>query len=114
MGLAKDDDVIQAFSTDRADEPFDLSILPGRTGRSWSVSNPQPVPPEIALGALSQLNAAKGLTLSALKVYIENPSLAAWSVAQDEMKVTAKRVTTAMGHPAGDGQCAIFASVCGS
>ena len=39
MGLAKDDDVIQAFSTDRADEPFDMSILPGRTGRSWSVPN---------------------------------------------------------------------------
>ena len=39
VGLAKDDDVIQAFSSDRADEPFDMSILPGRTGRSWSVPN---------------------------------------------------------------------------
>ena len=40
VGLAKDDDVIQAFSSDRADEPFDMSILPGRMGRSWSVPNP--------------------------------------------------------------------------
>ena len=39
VGLAKDDNVIQAFSSDRADEPFDMSILPGRTRGSWSVPN---------------------------------------------------------------------------
>src|SRR5258708_27108 len=29
MGLAKDDDVIQAFSTDRANQPLGMPILPG-------------------------------------------------------------------------------------
>ena len=29
MGLAKDDDVIRAFSTDRANQPLDMPILPG-------------------------------------------------------------------------------------
>jgi hypothetical protein len=28
MRFAKDQDMIQAFSSDRADEPFDVSILP--------------------------------------------------------------------------------------
>ena len=37
MGLAQDHGMIQAFSPDRADEPFDMSVLPGRAGRSWSV-----------------------------------------------------------------------------
>jgi hypothetical protein len=37
MRLAQDHDMIQAFSPDRADEPFDVSVLPGRAGRSWSV-----------------------------------------------------------------------------
>ena len=29
MGLAKDDDVIQAFSTERANQPLGMPILPG-------------------------------------------------------------------------------------
>ena len=29
MGLAKDDDVIQAFSADRANQPLRMPILPG-------------------------------------------------------------------------------------
>ena len=29
VGFAKDDDVIQAFSTDRANQPLRMSILPG-------------------------------------------------------------------------------------
>jgi hypothetical protein len=29
MGLAKDDDVVQAFSTDRANQPLGMPILPG-------------------------------------------------------------------------------------
>jgi hypothetical protein len=37
MPIAQDHDMIQAFSPDRADEPFDVSILPRRAGRSWSV-----------------------------------------------------------------------------
>jgi hypothetical protein len=39
MRLAQDHDMIQAFSPDRADEPFDVSVLPGRARRSWSVSD---------------------------------------------------------------------------
>ena len=37
MRLAQDHDMIQAFAPDRADEPFNVSVLPGRAGRSWSV-----------------------------------------------------------------------------
>ena len=37
MGFAQDHDMIQAFSSDRADEPFDVSVLPGRARRGWSV-----------------------------------------------------------------------------
>ena len=29
MGLAEDDDVIEAFSTDRTDQPLRVPILPG-------------------------------------------------------------------------------------
>jgi hypothetical protein len=29
MGLAQDQDMVQAFSPDRADEPFRVSVLPG-------------------------------------------------------------------------------------
>jgi hypothetical protein len=39
MGFAQDHDVIEAFSPDRADEPFDVSVLPGRAGRDWSIPN---------------------------------------------------------------------------
>ena len=35
--FAQDHDMIQAVSSDRADEPFDMSILPGRAGRRWSI-----------------------------------------------------------------------------
>jgi hypothetical protein len=35
--LAQDHDMVQAFSPDRADEPLDVSVLPGRAGRIWSV-----------------------------------------------------------------------------
>src|SRR5260221_704833 len=39
VGLAKDDEVIQAFSTDRADEPFGMAILPSRTWRGRVVAD---------------------------------------------------------------------------
>jgi hypothetical protein len=39
MRLAQDHDMIQAFSPERADEPLDVSVLPGRSRRSWSVPN---------------------------------------------------------------------------
>ena len=37
MRFAQDHDVVQAISPDRADEAFDVPILPGRAGRRWSV-----------------------------------------------------------------------------
>jgi hypothetical protein len=39
MLLAKDDDMVKAFSPDRANQPFRMSILPWRAGRSWPVTN---------------------------------------------------------------------------
>ena len=40
MRLTQDHDVVEALSSDRAYEPFDVSVLPGRAGRSWSIPNP--------------------------------------------------------------------------
>jgi hypothetical protein len=37
MRRAQDYDMVQAFAPNRADEPFDVSVLPGRAGRNWSV-----------------------------------------------------------------------------
>jgi len=37
--FAQDHDMIKAVSSDRADEPFDMSILPGRSRRRWSVAD---------------------------------------------------------------------------
>jgi hypothetical protein len=39
MPLAKHDEMIKAFASDRADEPFRMSILPWRSSRSRSVTN---------------------------------------------------------------------------
>ena len=39
MSLAEDDDMIKAFPSDRADQPFSMSILPWRSWRGWSVTN---------------------------------------------------------------------------
>jgi hypothetical protein len=39
MGLAQDQDMVQAFSPDRADEPFSVSVLPGWARCGWSVSD---------------------------------------------------------------------------
>ena len=39
MPLAKDDDMVKAFPPDRANQPFRMSILPWRAGRSWPVTN---------------------------------------------------------------------------
>src|SRR5258708_28654963 len=37
--VAQDHDMVQALSPDRADKSFDVSILPGRSRRGWSVPN---------------------------------------------------------------------------
>ena len=39
LRFAQDHDMMQAFSSDRADEPFDMTILPRRPRRSWSIPN---------------------------------------------------------------------------
>ena len=37
--LAKDDNMVKTFLPDRANQPFRMTILPGRLGRSWPVAN---------------------------------------------------------------------------
>src|SRR5512139_689913 len=37
--FAQDHDMVQAVSSDRADEPFDVSVLPGRSRCRWSVAD---------------------------------------------------------------------------
>jgi hypothetical protein len=39
MALANDHDVIKAFSSDRADQAFAVSILPRRAWGGWFVAN---------------------------------------------------------------------------
>ena len=39
--LAENDDVVQAFPTDRADDPLDVRILPGRARRNENQLDPQ-------------------------------------------------------------------------
>ena len=39
MRVTQDHDMVQALSPDRANESFDVSILPGRSRRGWSVPN---------------------------------------------------------------------------
>jgi hypothetical protein len=40
MGFAEDQDMVQAFSSDRADEPFGVTDLPRRLGCGPSIPNP--------------------------------------------------------------------------
>ena len=39
MGLAEDDDMVQALSSDRTDEALNVSVLPGRSRCRWSVTD---------------------------------------------------------------------------
>src|SRR6266508_7032410 len=39
MRFTEYDDVVQALPSDRADESFNISILPGRSVRDWAVPN---------------------------------------------------------------------------
>ena len=40
MPLAKDDDMVKTFASDGADQPFAMSILPGRSRRGRPVTDP--------------------------------------------------------------------------
>ena len=39
MPLAKYDDMVEAFSSDRADQPFTITVLPWRSRRGWTIPN---------------------------------------------------------------------------
>jgi hypothetical protein len=39
VSLAEHDDMIKTFPSDRADQPFSMSILPWRSRRGWPVTN---------------------------------------------------------------------------
>src|SRR5215475_1182824 len=41
MSLANHHDVVEAFSADRADQSFRISVLPGRAGRRRTIANAQ-------------------------------------------------------------------------
>ena len=41
VGFAQDHDMVQTFSVDRADEAFDMSVLPGRSRCSHAPHSPQ-------------------------------------------------------------------------
>src|SRR5260370_6711400 len=73
MGLAQDQDMVQAFSPDRADEPFYVSVLPGRAGRSWSVADahrPDPLPDDDTVGAISIADEVAGRLVPSAENYI--------------------------------------------
>ena len=56
MPFAKDHDVVKAFPPDRADEPFTISVLPGRTRSGWPVPDahrPEPALEYLAIGAVT-------------------------------------------------------------
>ena len=38
MSFAQDDDMIDAFSADRTDQPFSISVLPRGARRSWLIT----------------------------------------------------------------------------
>jgi hypothetical protein len=40
MGLAENDQMVQALSSDRSDQPFNVGVLPGRTGCRGTISGP--------------------------------------------------------------------------
>ena len=39
MPLTKDDNMVKAVPSDRADEPLTIAILPGRSRRGWPIPN---------------------------------------------------------------------------
>jgi hypothetical protein len=39
MPLAEDDDMVETFPPDRADQPFRMSVLPWRAWRGWPIPN---------------------------------------------------------------------------
>src|SRR5665213_864096 len=53
------DDMVDAFPTDRADEPFDIGVLPGRAQRCRSISDaerPKALGHDLPISAISITN----------------------------------------------------------
>jgi hypothetical protein len=65
--------MIEAFSPDRADEPLNVSVLPGRAGRGWSVADahrPDPLPDDDTVGAISIADEVAGRPVVPAENYI--------------------------------------------
>ena len=59
VSFAKYDDMVNALPTDRADEPFDIGVLPRRARRGRAISDPErPKAPgdDLAISAISITN----------------------------------------------------------
>ncbi|WMT74537.1 hypothetical protein [Bradyrhizobium sp. Ash2021] len=59
MLLAKYDDMVKAVPSDRADQPFTISVLPRRLRRSWTIPDahrPKSPDDNIAISAISVTN----------------------------------------------------------
>ena len=59
MPFAKHDDMVDAFPTDRVDEPFDIGVLPGRARRCRSISDaerPKAPGDDLTISAISITN----------------------------------------------------------
>lgn len=55
MVLTEHHDVVEALAADRADEPFDIAVLPGRPRRRWPVTNAhgaEPVCNDLTIGRI--------------------------------------------------------------
>src|SRR5450755_3347981 len=52
VSLAEDDDMIKTFPSDRADQPFSISILPWRSWRGWPVTNAHGAKPPFEIRAV--------------------------------------------------------------
>src|SRR5258708_7464410 len=62
MRFAQDHDVIQAFSADRADEAFNVSVLPRRLGCGWSIPDAHRSDPATDDGAVGAVSVADEIT----------------------------------------------------
>jgi len=59
MVLAEDDHVVEAFTADGADQPLDVRILPGRSGRGEDLLDAHPFDPAPEVLAVDRVSVAK-------------------------------------------------------
>jgi hypothetical protein len=72
VSLAEDDDIIKAFPSDRADQPFSMSILPWRSWRGWLVTNAHGAKPHRYRLRLLRQQSAEDLAIGAPRSLCEN------------------------------------------